>query len=296
LKLVCCFLRIYLQTYLIDENGVNVLIDVESTDYLKEELRKIEAWENEQKDLWFWEKIGRLPFMLLDKLTPKFIQDKIGLAIDELGNYIQTGGQYLIKEENILKKFAPNTPSDELHIGLLDQVPISKMDEIADEIANSRTKIATVQGATTGIGGLFTLAVDIPVLLGLSLKVLQEISLCYGYDPKEKSERIFIVKCLQFTSSDIVGKKAILEDLSSFNQGSQNQQMISQLQGWREVVTTYRDSFGWKKLFQMIPIAGMIFGAFINRSSISDVAEAGKMLFRKRRIMERLHQIESSEA
>lgn len=272
----------------------NLLNQLESIDYLNDELIKIEAWENEQKDLWFWEKIGRLPFMLLDKLTPKFIQDKIGLAIDELGNYIQTGGQYLIKEENILKKFAPESPSDELHFGILDQVPISKMDEIAEELRSSRTKIATVQGATTGIGGIFTLAIDIPVLLGLSLKVLQEISICYGYDPKEKSERIFIVKCLQFTSSDIVGKKAILEELSSFQQGGQKQQMISQLQGWREVVTTYRDSFGWKKLFQMIPIAGMIFGAFINRSSINDVAEAGKMLFRKRRILERLNQLEQS--
>ncbi|NYE06950.1 hypothetical protein F4694_003730 [Bacillus niacini] len=268
---------------------------VESIDYLNDELKKIEAWEKEQKDLWFWEKIGRLPFMLLDKLTPKFIQDKIGLAIDEIGNYIQTGGQYLIKEENILKKFAPDLSSDELDIGILEQVPISKMDEIADELRSSRTKMATVQGATTGIGGLFTLAIDIPVLLGLSLKVLQEISICYGYDPKEKSERIFIVKCLQFTSSDIVGKKAILEELSSFRQGGQNQQMISQLQGWREVVTTYRDSFGWKKLFQMIPIAGMIFGAFINRSSINDVAEAGKMLFRKRRILERLYDIDQGK-
>jgi hypothetical protein len=271
------------------------LINGESIDYLKEELKKVEAWENEQKDLWFWEKIGRLPFMLLDKLTPKFVQDKIGVAIDEIGNYIQTGGQYLIKEENILKKFAPDSPSDELKIELLEQVPISKMDEIAEELRSSRTKMATVQGATTGIGGLFTLAIDIPVLLGLSLKVLQEISICYGYDPKEKSERIFIVKCLQFTSSDIVGKKAILEELSSFRQGGQNQQMISQLQGWREVVTTYRDSFGWKKLFQMIPIAGMIFGAFINRSSINDVAEAGKMLFRKRRILERLYEIDQGK-
>ena len=273
---------------------LNFLIQVESADYLKDELKKIEAWENEQKDLWFWEKLGRLPFMLLDKLTPKFIQDKIGLAIDELGNYIQTGGQYLVKEENVLKKFVPqDTSTDEIRLDMLEQIPISKMDEIAEELRNSRTKIATVQGATTGIGGIFTLAVDIPVLLGLSLKVLQEIAICYGYDPKEKSERIFIVKCLQFSSSDIVGKKAILEDLSSFNQGNQNNQMISQLQGWREVVTTYRDSFGWKKLFQMIPIAGMIFGAFINRSSIGDVAEAGKMLYRKRRILERLHQLES---
>ncbi|WP_420490576.1 EcsC family protein [Neobacillus niacini] len=273
-----------------------MLTNVESTEFLKEELKKIEAWENEQKDLWFWEKIGRLPFLLLDKITPKFIQEKIGMAIDELGNYIQTGGQYLVNEETILKKFTPEGSEwkpDEIRAHLRDIVPIRKMDEAANEIGNSRTKMAAIQGATTGIGGIFTLAVDIPVLLGLSLKVLQEIALCYGYDPEEKSERIFIVKCLQFTSSDIVGKKAILEDLASYNQGNQNNQIVSQLQGWREVVTTYRDSFGWKKLFQMVPIAGIIFGALINRSSMSDVADAGKMLYRKRRILERLKELES---
>ena len=102
---------------------------VESVDYLKDELNKIEAWEKEQKDLWFWEKLGRLPFMILDKLTPKFIQDKIGLAIDELGNYIQTGGQYLVKEENILKKFAPEGlvwTADEIRAELRDHVPLAK--------------------------------------------------------------------------------------------------------------------------------------------------------------------------
>lgn len=274
----------------------NILINEESTDFLMEELKKIEAWENEQKDLWFWEKLGRLPFLLLDKITPKFIQEKIGLAIDELGSYIQTGDQYLVNEETILKKFVADDlewTTAEIREALREQIPLTKMDEVANDIGKSRTKLATVQGATTGIGGIFTLAVDIPVLLGLSLKVLQEISLCYGYDPKEKSERIFIVKCLQFTSSDIVGKKAISEDLAAYHQGNQNHQIVSQLQGWREVVTTYRDSFGWKKLFQMVPIAGIIFGAVINRSSMSDVADAGKMLYRKRRILERLQQMES---
>ena len=65
-------------------------------------------------------------------------------------------------------------------------------------------------------------------------------------------------------------------------------EVLSELQGWREVVFSYRDQFGWKKLFQMIPIAGLVFGAFINRSAINDIGEAGQMLFRKRRIMERL--------
>ncbi|HJV31309.1 MAG TPA: EcsC family protein, partial [Bacillales bacterium] len=53
-------------------------------------------------------------------------------------------------------------------------------------------------------------------------------------------------------------------------------------------VYTYRDQFGWKKLFQMIPIAGIIFGAFTNRSMINDLSETGIMLYRKRKILERL--------
>ncbi len=267
----------------------------ETAEFLEQELRKIEKWEKDQKGLWFWEKIGRIPFALLDKLTPQFIQDKIGIAIDELGSYIQTGGQYLISEKTIFNKFKPD--NDVTSLAQVIQLPLANMDEVADELMNSRKKVAAIQGATTGIGGIFTLAIDIPVLLGLSLKVLQEIALCYGYDPKEKAERIFIVKCLQFTSSDIVGKRAILEDLSDFNSNRKNNRMISQLQGWREVVTTYRDNFGWKKLFQLVPIAGVIFGALINRSTIQDVAETGIMLYKKRRILERIQQKEGlSEA
>jgi len=262
----------------------------ESKEYLFNELKVIEAWENEQKDLWLWEKIGRLPFALLDKVTPKFIHEKVGIAIDELGSYIQTGGQYLVSDQEVISKFMTKqtSKSEPMTLNKIGQMPLCFLDEVAKDLVKSRTNIATLQGATTGIGGLFTLAIDIPLLLGLSLKVLQEVALCYGYDPKDKAERIFIVKCLQFASSDIVGKKAILEDLAVFHQGKQNNQVVSQLQGWREVMMTYRDNFGWKKLFQMIPIAGMLFGAYLNRSSIGDVAEAGMMLYRKRRILERI--------
>lgn len=261
----------------------------ESNDDLMKELQSIEAWEQSQKDLWFWEKLGRLPFALLDKVTPKFIQEKIGIAIDEIGSYIQTGGQYLIKEQEVLNRFKDMDPApDGMTLQDVRSLPIKKMDEVAEQIGHTRTKFATVQGATTGFGGLFTLAIDIPFLLGLSLKVLQEMAISYGYDPKEKSERIFIIKCLQFTSSDIVGKKAVLEELSQFSKGESSQYMVSQLEGWREVVFTYRDHFGWKKLFQMIPIAGMLFGAYLNRSMVGDVAEVGRMMYRKRRIEEKL--------
>ncbi len=50
---------------------------------------------------------------------------------------------------------------------------------------------------------------------------------------------------------------------------------------------------GWKKLFQMIPIAGILFGAIANKGMIQDVAEAGTMLYRKRRIYEKLNELDN---
>ncbi|MEI0737819.1 EcsC family protein [Paenibacillus sp. JTLBN-2024] len=272
---------------------------------LQKELQNIEAWEKEQKQVFFWEKLSRLPFMLLDKVTPKLIRDKLGDLLGEMGRFLQTGGQYLVQPKSVLKLLEQNRqqhsgtlaagetidePQGGLTLEQARELPLAIMDRTAEELIRGRVKFAAVQGATTGVGGVFTLAADIPMVLGLSLKVLQEIAVCYGYDPRTEQERIFIVKCLQFASADVVGKKAVLEELALFEREDKELQVFSQIQGWREVVQTYRDSFGTKKLFQLIPVAGMIFGSISNKGTIEDVAEAGKMLYRKRRILARLNQ------
>jgi hypothetical protein len=267
----------------------------DSKEWLTEELIKVKRWEKDQSDLWFWEKLGRLPFKIIDKLTPAFIQNKIGVLLDELGQYIQTGGSYLSSASKIPAYYPDLTV---ITLEDVEKLPISTMDVAAGKITGNRKKIATFQGASTGIGGIFTLTIDIPLLLSLQLKTLQDIAICYGYDPKVKEERLFIVKCMQFVSADIVGKQAILAQLSQFDNpdDSTKREVLSELQGWREVVFSFRDQFGWKKLFQMIPIAGLVFGAFINRSAVNDIAEAGTMLYRKRRIVERLENDVSSQS
>jgi len=306
----------------------------ETREELLDALEQIERWEAGQKDLWFWEKIGRMPFQLLDRLTPAFLHKKIGEALNELGHYLQAGGKYLISEKATLARLEraareggwtdersqpqgralafgeadagrqaktfgeadaggrdlPLVGVAEMTLEAVRYLPLHVMDQAADSIVKMSAKAATLQGATTGVGGIFTLAVDIPAVLAMSLKQIQEIAICYGFNPQEKEERIFTVKCLQFSSSDIVGKRAILEELAAYGADREQTQMISQLQGWREVFATYRDNWGWKKLFQLIPIAGIVFGAWINRSTLQDVGEAAAMLYRKRRILERLRE------
>lgn len=299
--------------------------DMESRQYLESELETIKKWEKEQKDVFFWEKIGRIPFMLLDRLTPKIVRDKVGEALNEVGGFIQSGGKYLVRKKSVLiiltetaahgregmessleaERSAGGKAEDDttsgsdtsaervLSLGEASKLPIGVMDTVADGITAKRVKFAAAQGAATGIGGIFTMAADIPLVLGQSLRVLQEMALCYGYDPDDPRERVFIVKCLQFSSADIVGKKAVLEELAAFDDESNSDQVFSQIQGWREVVQSYTDSFGMKKLFQLIPIAGIVFGSISNKGTIGDVAEAGKMLYKKRRVTRRLKNIES---
>lgn len=267
---------------------------METNQQLTNYLKEIEAWENNQKGLWFWEKLGRIPFKVLDKLTPTFIQQKIATLMNEIAHYVQTGGTYLVSEQSTLKFIQKNTLTSVHSIEqVAERLPIKDMTDMTETIRKSRSKFSTAQGATTGFGGIFTLAIDIPLILGTALKTLQEIAYIHGYNPKAKEERIFIVKCLQFASSDVVGKEAILNELANYNKQS-SEEIMSQLKGWQEVFYTYRDSYGWKKLFQMVPIAGVIFGALANKGMIEDISEVGMMLYRKRRVLERLERENSS--
>ncbi|CAI9390669.1 EcsC family protein [Niallia sp. Sow4_A1] len=260
---------------------------MENLEQLRIKLKTIEKWEKNQKGLFFWEKIGRLPFVLLDKWTPKYIQDKIHILLDEIAVYIDNGGKYLVNKEKTVHKVKKELSlQKDIKLDDIKYFSIDSMEKTAEAFIKSHAKNAQIQGATTGFGGIFTLAVDIPLIFGITLKTIQEVAVAYGYDPSNKEERIFMIKCMQFTSSDIVGKKAILNELTN----AQEEEGFAQLQGWREVFASYRDNFGWKKLFQMIPVAGMIFGAYMNKSAIKDVGEVANKLYQKRRVLERIEQ------
>lgn len=270
---------------------MNGMTHLETQEELRSALVEVENWEKDQKKLMIWDRMARLPFKLLDKATPKFIHDKVGQLLDEIGGYIQNGGNYLVAGKMVGELLAKrNQAAGGTGTG---PYPIKIMDEAAQRLTETRRNMATAQGATTGFGGIFTLAADIPAILGLSLKVIQEIGLCYGYDPTTKEERIFTVKVMQFASSDIVGKQAILQELDQLDAAAEGrapgtETAVSKIQGWREVMTVYRDNWGWKKMLQAVPIAGMFFGAYTNRKALEDVAEAAHMLYKKRRIMARL--------
>ena len=61
--------------------------------------------EKEQQRGVVLEETHWLHLEMLDKLTPAFIQKKIGVLLDEMGHYIQSGGAYLTSEKGIIHQF-----------------------------------------------------------------------------------------------------------------------------------------------------------------------------------------------
>jgi EcsC protein family len=60
-------------------------------------------------------------------------------------------------------------------------VPVEELDDVAEQIIRASVKIAAVEGAGLGFGGMLTLAPDLGILSAITLRTIQKLSLIYGF-------------------------------------------------------------------------------------------------------------------
>ena len=137
---------------------------------------------------------------LLDRLTPKAVQEKIGSALNEVGGFIQSGGKHLVREKSVMNVLAQAAGLDGPNAVSGPSVKSAQEESIEDEneeevAATSGLTLASAakrrsshgycggyadgktsqirRGARSDHGnrGIFTIAADLPMVLGQSLKV-----------------------------------------------------------------------------------------------------------------------------
>ena len=59
---------------------------------------------------------------------------------------------------------------------------IRELDIVADSIIRSGMKMAAVEGAGFGLGGLLTIAPDMGILSAITMRTIQKLSLLYGFE------------------------------------------------------------------------------------------------------------------
>ena len=68
-------------------------------------------------------------------------------------------------------------------------VPHEQLDNVALDIIRAGQKMAAVEGAGLGLGGLLTIVPDLGILAGITIRTIQKLSLLYGFQFNTDNEQ-----------------------------------------------------------------------------------------------------------
>lgn len=76
------------------------------------------------------------------------------------------------------------------HFERMRDVPIEKLDAIAERLIHDSQRLALAQGAGFGLGGMVTILPDASLLTVITLRLIQRLSLLYGFHEEGHERRV----------------------------------------------------------------------------------------------------------
>src|SRR6266481_1055412 len=99
----------------------------------------------------------------------------------------------------------------------MKDVPVERLDAIAKQLIRDAERLALAEGAGFGLGGMITFLPDAGILTVITLRLIQRLSLLYGFEAHGRDQRMEMGKAAAAASGIDYGKdlaeKQILEKL-----------------------------------------------------------------------------------
>ena len=161
-------------------------------------------------------------------------------------------------------------------------VDVAILDEISEKIIHSAMKIAAAEGAGFGIGGLLTIVPDFSILAGITMRMIQRLSLIYGYEYNSDDE----VAELWIAAASAAGVD-LSRDLLEKNVVNRLIPRIIQ-----QMAAKTSAEFVEKWTGRVIPVASSLIGAVLNYYFVRGWGERAHAHFRKKHLeaRQRMHQ------
>jgi EcsC protein family len=100
----------------------------------------------------------------------------------------------------------------------MHRVPVARLDAIAKSLIQDTERLALLEGAGFGLGGMITIIPDAGLLTILTLRLIQRLCLLYGFEERGQSERVELWMAAAAATGVDYGKdlaeKQILERLA----------------------------------------------------------------------------------
>ena len=161
-------------------------------------------------------------------------------------------------------------------------VDVTVLDEISEKIIHGGMKIAAAEGAGFGIGGLLTIVPDFSILAGITMRMIQKLSLIYGYEYNSDDE----VVELWIAAASAAGVD-LSRDLLEKNVVNRLIPRIIQ-----QMAAKTSAEFVEKWTGRVIPVASSLIGAVLNYYFVRGWGERAHAHFRKKHLeaRQRMHQ------
>jgi len=76
------------------------------------------------------------------------------------------------------------------NFGRMQDVPVERLDAIAQKLIRDAERLALAEGAGFGLGGMITLIPDAGILTAITLRLIQRLCLLYGFETRGQDERV----------------------------------------------------------------------------------------------------------
>ncbi len=76
------------------------------------------------------------------------------------------------------------------NFGRMQDVPLERLDAIAQKLIRNAERLALAEGAGLGLGGMITLLPDASILTAITLRLIQRLCLLYGFETRGLDQRL----------------------------------------------------------------------------------------------------------
>jgi uncharacterized protein (DUF697 family) len=212
--------------------------------------------------------------------TSKKIQTKVNsLLPDKIHQSITAAVKGIVQTALFSMDYIPKTKP-------LVSESLADHDIRAEEVFKWHQRLATVEGAGTGAGGILLGLADFPILIGIKLKFLFELAHAYGYPTDDYRERLYLLHVFQLAFSSPEWRAVIWDKIRNWNDlAEQMPRVMTSDQGhidWMRLQQEYRDTIDFRKMLQLVPGIGAVVGAWANYGLLEELGEVGMNCYRYR--------------
>lgn len=262
------------------------------TVYETRQLRKIRQWQEESPG-WGTRLLAKPGGRIAGAVQALVPEDALRAALDGVNRVAEK----LSDERPILKRAGLATLA-ELRGGEL---------EVCDTLMRTEQRraigLAGLGGAAFGIAGAAGMVADVPALIGLALRTIHRVGLCYGEDLRLPVHRRLAIGVFALASANsLEEKQTAVAALRDFHPASLD------AAAWRDGVERAAEreiakeaavfslqnlasrlgiNLGKRKAAGVVPVLGALIGGSVNAWYLYDIAQVSRYVFQERWLSER---------